>query len=139
MKFSDSIKVKCEPTDSMKAALLSAAEGELRRIADSCVENDGIISVDGVNNSFGSILRNDKTQVRVKPSHKGDGYLLEAETEYKPSVWFWIFFVIDIVLIETIIGFILGMGITLGLYFYNKNLVQNSLKQALQNAAETVS
>ena len=139
MKFSNSIKVKCEPGDSTKVALIGAAEGELRRIADSCVENDGIIAVDGINNSFGSILRNDKTIVRVKPSHKGDGYLLEAETEFKPSVWFWIFFAIDIILIETVIGFVVGMGITLGLYFYNKNLVQDGLKQALQNAAETVS
>ena len=138
MKFSNSIKVKCETDENTKIVLMEAVMREMRRIAADCVENDGVISVSGVNNSFGSILRDDTTVVRIKPAHTGGGFLLEAETEFKPSVWFWIFFVIDILLIETIIGFILGMGATLGLYFYNKNLVQNGLKQALENAAENL-
>ena len=138
MIFSNSVKIKCEVDDSTNAKLRETVYKEMNRIAAGCVEKDGALAVSGVNNSFGSILRNDVTTIRFRPSRNTDGYVVEAETEYKPSGWFWIFFVIDIVLIETIIGFVIGMGVTLGLYFYNKNLVQNGIKQALQNAAETM-
>lgn len=138
MRFSHLIKVRCGTDESVKTELTEAVVREMRRVADCCTESDGEVSVEGVNCSFGSILRDDTTMIRIKPTRNGGGFTLESETVYKPSVWFWIFFAIDILLIETVVGFVVGMGATLGLYFYNRNLVQNTLKQALQNAAETV-
>ena len=54
------------------------------------------------------------------------------------GIWFWIFFTIDILLVETIIGFVVGMGVTLGLYFYHKKIVSESLSEALKNAAREI-
>ena len=138
MKFSHLIKIKLQADETVKSELLNAVMKEMRRIADFCTKNNDEITVAGVNNSFGSILRNDTTVIRIKPSSDGSSMLLESVTDYNPSMWFWIFFAIDILLIETVIGFVVGMGLTLGLYFSNKNLVQNGLQQALQNAAESI-
>ena len=72
------------------------------------------------------------------PNRRKTGYTLEATVNYRPSAWFWIFFVIDILLIETVVGFIVGMGITLGMYFYHKKVVADSLREALRNVAEAM-
>ena len=138
MNFSNVIKVRRPADEAAMAELRNTVEQEMRRVADSVRATRKEVLVEGVNNTFGSILRNDRTSIRIKPSRKGDGIVAEADTVYNPSAWFWVFLVIDILLIETVIGFVVGMALTLGLYFHNKNLVQNAVRQALENAARSV-
>ncbi len=138
MVLSNSVKVKCAVNDSALAELRKTTVREMVRIAAGCVDLDDAVSVSGINNSFGSILRNDVTTIRITPSKDSDGYVLEAITRYTPSVFFWIFFILDLLLTVTIIGVVIGLGATLGLYFYNKNLVQEGIKQALSNISNTM-
>ena len=133
MKFSSSISVKSPVTDACEAELNELIFNEFNRISECCTNTRNGIRCDSINASFGSILRKDSTIVSIQARKKADGYNIIANTEYKPSGFFWIFFVIDILLIETIIGFILGMGVTLGLYFYNKKLVVNEIENVLKN------
>ena len=133
MNFSSSISVKSPVTDACEAELNELIFNEFNRISECCTNTRNGIRCDSINASFGSILRKDSTTVSIQTRKKADGYNITANTEYKPSVFFWIFFIIDILLIETIIGFILGMGVTLGLYFYNKKLVVNEIENVLKN------
>ena len=138
MKFSSTISIKTAISDECASELQQTISDEFLRISDKCFQNKSALYCESINASFGSILRNDVTVVSMTPRRKEDGYNVFAETEYKPSGFFWIFFVIDILLIETIIGFILGMGITLGLYFYNKKIVADEIENALKNIKKQI-
>ncbi|MBE6404980.1 MAG: hypothetical protein E7040_03055 [Lentisphaerae bacterium] len=138
MKLSFAEKINtpvCEEKENEIKVLLFE---EFRRISDNCIDGQKYLNCSSINASFGSILRNDSTIITMKARKKQDGYNIVADTEYKPSGFFWIFFVIDILLIETIIGFVLGMGITLGLYFYNKKLVAEGIETALRNVKNQI-
>ena len=138
MLLSSSINIKTEFQEQYENEIYDCLETEFSRISNNCYNYSGIIHCDSINASFGSILRTDKTHISVKKRDTHGGYVVTACTEYKPSCWFWLFFVIDILLIETIIGFIAGMAVTLGLYFYNKNLVVDAVKNALQNVKNKI-
>ena len=138
MKFSSSISIKSPISDEYAAELNTAISDEFSRISDKSFYVRTKFRCESINASFGSILRNDVTVVSFSPRKKADGYNIVAETEFKPSGFFWVFFVIDILLIETIIGFILGMGITLGLYFYNKKIVVEEIEKAMKNIKNQV-
>ena len=138
MKFSSSISIKSPISDEFAAELEQSISDEFSRISDKCLPIKTEFRCDSINASFGSILRNDVTIVSYTPRKKDDGYNITATTEYKPSGFFWFFFIVDILLIETIIGFILGMGITLGLYFYNKKIVVDEIEKALKNIKNQV-
>ena len=133
MKFLTSINVKCEVNEQTEYGIYDSLEKEFTRISENCFIQRNCIRCDLIHASFGSILRTDSTRVYLEKNKKLDGYNIIAETEYKPSVWFWVFFIIDILLIETVIGFAVGIGITLGLYFYNKNLVIDAINNVLKN------
>lgn len=133
MKFSSAIGIKTAISDNNKLELEQAVFDEFSRISDRCIKNRNDVRCESITASFGSILRNDTTFVSVTQRKSSDGYNIVADTEYKPSIFFWIFFVVDILLIETIVGFIFGMGVTLGLYFYNKNIVAGEIDKALLN------
>lgn len=134
MHFSLTENVKIEISEENDRALEEALFEALRRISLTCRKvGNNAIETESVNATFGSILRNDNTSVTILPNRNRNGYLLEAQVCYRPSMWFWIFFVIDILLIETIIGFLVGMGATLGLYFYHRKIVSDSLQEALRN------
>jgi|GEM_PF-2037932 len=134
MLFSLTENVKIEISDENGQVLEETLFEALRPISLSCRKaGNNAIETESVNATFGSILRKDNTSIVFRPNRRRNGYLIEAQVNYRPSVWFWIFFVIDILLIETVIGFVIGMGATLGLYFYNKKVVSESLREALHN------
>lgn len=83
---------------------MNLALGQFRKIAETVViENDQIVAK-GVEATFGSINRADRTVVDCKklPS----GWLLTAEVAYRPSVAFWI---ILILMLFTYIGWLMGI------------------------------
>ena len=139
MQFTLTETVKTAICEENDRALEEALFESLRRIALSCKKvKENAFEVESVNATFGSILRNDNTSIIFRPNRHKNGYLIEAQVHYRPSMWFWIFFIIDILLIETIIGFVVGMGATLGLYFYNRKVVSESLDEALKNAVREI-
>lgn len=138
MRLSISESVKTEVSEATGQALFQKLLRELKLIAEKCRISGDTVEVESVNASFGSILRDDNTSVVFRPDNHNTGYVIEAAIYYRPSAWFWVFTVIDILLIETVIGFVLGLALTLGLYFYNKNLVTNGIAQALRNTAKSV-
>ena len=136
MHFSLTENVKIEISEENDRALEEALFEALRRISLTCRKvGNNAIETESINATFGSILRNDNTSVIFLPNRRKDGYLIEAQVNYRPSMWFWIFFIIDILLIETVIGFLVGICLTLGLYFYHPKIVSDCLRDALRNAA----
>ena len=134
MSFAQNIKttVNEETLASLKEALLE----EFKKVSASTKETNDNIEVSTINASFGSILRKDVSMITISNNRKNDGYVINCETEYKPSVAFWIFCVIDIILLTTVVGFVIGFGATLGLYFYNKSLVEKAIKDAFDKVKQ---
>lgn len=139
MNFSIVESVKISQERDVETELHQTLLEELRRISLEChTAGDDCVEISSVNATFGSILRNDNTRVKFYPNRRQNGYTLEAEVNYRPSVWFWIFLVIDLILIETIIGFVIGISLTLGIYFYHKKIVTESLRDALRNVVKAI-
>ena len=114
-------------TDSSTADIMKFLESSFRRMSESVYYDNRILSVESVNATFGSINRKDSTIVEVR--QKDDDALLVAYVEYKPSGWFWIFFICG--LFNTI-----GWLIPIGFYFYQKNVVKDGIEEIF-NRAET--
>ena len=135
MNLSFSTKINT-PTNEASLSFLRETLGcEFNKISQSIWFKDSItLEAKSINASFGSILRDDKSIVSIKESINRDGYVVNCDTVYKPSGYFWIFFVFDIFLLTTVVGFLVGMGSTIGLYFYNKTLVEKAIKDALEKA-----
>ncbi len=138
MQLTKSEKVKCEVSEQQERNILDVLEIQFKKASNKVSVYRNQVVADGVNSSFGSILRKDETTVTVKADNKGTGYLLDASIVYKPSVFFWVFVVIDLLLAVTVIGLVIGMAVTLGLYFYNKNLVLNGVADVLKNAKDSI-
>lgn len=136
LAFSENIKFPVN--EENLNAVCNTLEDEFKKISISTRKLDDGLEATAINASFGSILRNDVSTITVKENRNKDGYVINCETVYKPSVAFWIFCVIDFVLITTIIGFVIGFGVTLGLYFYNKSLVEKSIKSALEKVKQNL-
>ena len=111
---------------------------EFKKISGSVNETDNGLCAESINASFGSILRKDITDVSIKENRRQNGYVINCETVYKPSVAFWIFCIIDFFLVVTVIGFVIAFGTTLGLYFYNKSLVEKAVRGALDKVKQNV-
>lgn len=138
MFFSTSNNVSTTVSSENENELHQQLLKEFRGISLNCREENGTIVADSINASFGSILRKDTTVVTVTPSRRGTGYTVEAATTFKPSFWFWGFVVLDVLLLTTLIGFVIGMAATLGLYFHNQKLVKEAIDRALQNTARSM-
>ena len=138
MNLSFSTKIKTTNDEATIASIYDMLEEEFKKISITVRENGNCLEAESVNASFGSILRKDISTIKVEENHKKDGYVINCNTVYKPSVAFWIFCVIDFLLISTVIGFIIGFGVTLGLYFYNKSLVEKAVKGALDNVKQNI-
>ena len=65
----------------------------------------------------------------MKP--KIHGHLIVADTEFKPTWWFWFCFIISITTV-------LGPIIDVCLYFYQKHRVQREIKDGLKRIVEEV-
>ena len=114
-------------TDSSSTDIMKFLEDSFRRSAESVYNNSKVLTVTEVNATFGSINRKDSTIVEVR--QKDDDALLVAYVEYKPSGWFWIFFICGLF---TTIGWL----IPIGFYFYQKNVVKDGIEEIF-NRAET--
>lgn len=139
MNLSFSTKINTPTNEASLSFLRETLGREFNKISQSIWFKDSItLEAKSINASFGSILRDDKSIVSIKESINRDGYVVNCDMVYKPSGYFWIFFVFDIFLLTTVVGFLVGMGSTIGLYFYNKTLVEKAIKDALEKVKQNL-
>lgn len=91
MKFEVSEQIRCV---AEKKAVLDSLEIQLRKTSRKVERIGEAIRVRGIEASFGSINRSDETVIKVQ--QKSNGFLCVAEVTYRPSVAFWVFFVLGI-------------------------------------------
>ena len=126
MKFTDTHKLK---TSANCHAVIKVVAEVFTPLAAQIEQRNQVVQVKGIQQTFGSALRQDVTRFTLKP--KTNGYLIVADTEFKPTWWFWFCFIISI-------GTILGPIIDVCLYFYQKHLVQREIKDGLKRIVEEV-
>ena len=114
-------------TQASSADVMNFLEDSFRKSGATVSNNGRTLTVESINATFGSINRNDKTIVEVR--EKDGDTIIVASVEYKPSIWFWIFFVS---LIVTTVAWI----IPLAFYLFQKNTVKNGIEEVF-NRAET--
>lgn len=103
---------------------------QLQRISARVTTEGDAVVARSVEATFGSINRTDSTRVRLH--RKEDGYLLTANVTYRPSGWFWIFFIVT--LVTTWVFWV----VPLAFYLYQKNTVKNALSGALKRVRDEV-
>jgi hypothetical protein len=74
-------------------AVVNELEVQLRKIAKVTRDGD-VITARAIEASFGSVNRHDKTVFTVRP--KETGLLCVADVTYRPSVAFWVFFMLGL-------------------------------------------
>jgi hypothetical protein len=121
MQFETSERID---TTASRDQVMTLASQQFKKVA-SRVESEvdlQFLIVTGVEETFGSINRTDRTKVDCKqlPS----GWLLTAEVSYKPSFAFWI------ILIITLFSYV-GWIIPIGLYLIQRNTVKSGVAAVL--------
>ncbi|MGN0867212.1 MAG: hypothetical protein ACI4SG_06005 [Oligosphaeraceae bacterium] len=135
MKFTCVQNVKTTVNDETLAMIMEKMEEEFKKISSSTqsrvytTQFQSGTYVTGINPSFISIFRKDISIITVSENRKKDGYIINCETEYGPSVAFWIFCVFAFLLAGELL--FVSPIVCFGLYFYNKSLVEKSIKDVL--------
>ena len=122
MKFDVSRRFQTKASGEEIAKFL---EDSFRKDSNAVNYNSGILTVELINPTFGSINRKDTTIVEIKP--KDDDTLLVANVEYKPSVWFWIFLLCGLF---TTVAWL----IPIVFYLYQKKTVKNGIEEVFTRA-----
>ena len=89
--------------------ILAALEEQFRKTSGNVTQDGEVLKVNMIEASFGSINRDDKTSVKINA--KDDGYILLADVQYNPSIFFWIFILIGIF---TTVGWLIPVAFFLG-------------------------
>ena len=121
MQFETSERVD---TSATRAEVMTLASQQFKKVArrvDAEVDFEFLI-VTGVEETFGSINRTDRTKIDCKqlPS----GWLLTAEVSYKPSFAFWI------ILILALFSYV-GWIIPIAFYLIQRNTVKSGVAAVL--------
>ena len=100
--------------------ILAALEEQFRKTSGNVTQDGEVLKVNMIEASFGSINRDDKTSVKINA--KDDGYILLADVQYNPSIFFWIFILIGIF---TTVGWLIPVAFFL--------IQKNSVKQSVES------
>jgi hypothetical protein len=76
------------------AAVVNALEMQLRKVSRKVERSGDVLTASAIEASFGSINRFDRSVIQIHP--KDAGFLCVADVTYRPSAFFWIFFVIGL-------------------------------------------
>ncbi|WP_407434353.1 SHOCT domain-containing protein [Treponema sp.] len=117
MKFDVSRRFQTKNSEEEIAKFL---EDLFRKNSNSANYNNGVLTVELINPTFGSINRKDKTVIEIKP--KDNETLLVANVEYKPSGWFWFFVICGLF---TTVAWL----IPIIFYLYQKNTVKTGIEE----------
>ena len=128
MRLVASEKIKCAVSKETQQTILESLEEEFKKISQKCeiVEgrNGDAVKAEMISATFGSINRTDVSTITVAEARKKDGYAINVETEYKPSPIFWV------------ITLFCCCPVSIGMYFYNKTIVQKSIADVLKRVKD---
>jgi len=122
MHFVISERIK---TNKEKSLVFSTLKESLERISRKVEKQGDMLVVEDIASTFGSINR--KVRAEVILQEKENGFLINADVEYKPSILFWI--LLAILLFTGVIGII----IPIGAYLWHKSLVKTELEKCFLN------
>ena len=117
-------------TNEPPEAVMEFAQRQFAKISSKTRLERGQLTVRMVEASFGSINRSDVTRVTLQ--RVGGGHLLVSETDYQPSVWFWLFLII---LLFTYIGWLIPNGF----YLYQRSTVRSAIQSAISRVVNEFS
>ena len=128
MRLVASEKIKCAVSEETQQKILESLEEEFKKVSQKCdiVEgrNGDAVKAEMISATFGSINRTDVSTITVDETRKKDGYTINVETEYKPSPIFWV------------ITLCCCWPVSIGMYFYNKTIVQKSIADVLKRVKD---
>ena len=134
MRLIASEKVKCAISEEMRMKLLESLEEEFKKVSQKCQIVEGrdgdAVKAEMISATFGSINRVDVSTITVDEARKKDGYTINVETEYTPSPIFWV------LLAVTILFCFVGAVVPVGMYLYNKTIVQKSIADVLKRIVD---
>src|SRR5260370_31990918 len=76
------------------AAVVNALEMQLRKVSRKVERSGDVLTASAIDAPFGSISRFDRSVIQSHP--KDAGFLCVADVTYRPSAFFWVFFVIGL-------------------------------------------
>jgi hypothetical protein len=106
-------------TDKNKMELVAVLESQFKNVSKSVQRTGDLLLVEYIGNTFGAINRMDASLIKLKENN--GGYLLIAEVEYKPSLWFWVFVVLGLF---SYVGWIIPIII----YFWHQSIVRKNIQ-----------
>lgn len=109
-------------TNEPPEAVMEFAQRQFAKISNKTRLEGSNLTARMVEASFGSINRTDITRITLQ--RVGGGYLVVSETDYNPSVWFWLFLII---LLFTYVGWL----IPIGFYLYQRGTVKSAIQSAI--------
>lgn len=113
------------PTGRDRQTVLALLEEQLTKIAEKVNRQGETLEVRSIEASFGSINRHDVTTVELRPAE--DGFMAVASVKYRPSVAFWIIFVI------TLFTWVLWL-VPIAFYLMQKKTVRSAIQEVFTRA-----
>jgi hypothetical protein len=120
MRFEVSERIR---TNRSEQELLAVLEAQFRKISEDVQRSGQTIEAKAIQASFGSINRLDTTTIALKQVE--DGWLVLAEVHYRPSVAFWIIFII------TLFSWLFWL-LPIAFYLLQKDTVRTAIAECLQ-------
>jgi uncharacterized membrane protein YciS (DUF1049 family) len=108
-------------------AVISFTKNQLSKISRHVERRGDILHATSIEASFGSINRSDDTNVSARPVE--GGYIMVAETHYRPSFVFWLFF------IAALFSYV-GWIIPVIFYFYQRGTVKAALESLFKRVGD---
>jgi hypothetical protein len=117
-------------TNEAPESVMEFAQQQFAKISNRTRLERGQLTARMVEASFGSINRSDVTRVSLQ--RVGGGYVLVSETDYRPSVWFWLFL---LVLLFTYVGWL----IPIVFYLYQRGTVKSAIQSVISRVVNEFS
>lgn len=117
-------------TNEPPEAIMEFAQRQFAKISSKTRLERGQLTVRMVEATFGSINRSDVTRVSLQ--RVGGGHLVVSETDYRPSIWFWLLL---IVLLFTYIGWL----IPIAFYLYQRGTVKSAIQATISRVVNEFS
>jgi hypothetical protein len=117
-------------TNEPPEAVMEFAQRQFAKISTKTRLEGSKLTARMVEASFGSINRSDVTRITLQRA--GGGYLIVSETDYSPSVWFWLFLII---LLFTYVGWL----IPIAFYLYQRGTVKSAIQSAINRVVNEFS
>ncbi len=106
-----------------KSDLLEVLREQFSKISDGIRQDGGTLTAAAIATTFGAINRWDRTTISIRTCD--GGYLIVADVNYRPSGFFWIFFVLGL------FGYFVVWIIPVAFYLYHQSVVKNAVATCL--------